>query len=101
MGVGIHYNTEKTFGAGGGKEEREEGKEEEQEKMYDINSYIRNPEVWTIRDGGFIDAPMGAGLGVEVDEEEVRRVSRAYTEQGLWWAGPRFFGEVDREVREW
>ena len=97
--MGIHYNTEKTFGAGGGKKEGEEGKEEE--KLYDINSYIRNPEVWTIGDGGYIDAPMGAGLGVEVDEEEVRRVSKAYTEQGLWWSGPRFFGEVDREVREW
>ena len=98
MGVGIHYNTEKTFEAGGEKEQEGTAAEE---KTYDITSYIRNPEVWTIREGGYIDAPMGPGLGVEVDEEEVRRVSKAYTEQGLWWTGPRFYGEVDREVREW
>ena len=94
MSVGIHYNAQAGVKAEG--EEGEEGKEE----TFDIHSYIKNPEVWTVREGGYIDAPIGPGLGVEVDEEMVRRVSERFVKQGKPWEGARFWGR-DGEVREW
>lgn len=50
MSLGIHYN---------------EGGE-------DLTSYVRNPEVWRVEEG-YIKLMAGPGLGIEVDEEWVRR----------------------------
>lgn len=75
MSVGIHYNVE----AGD----------------YDINNYVRDKSVWEVKEG-YVDGLHGVGLGIEVDEEEVREVA-ARTEP---WPWKGFIGP-DGGVREW
>ncbi|KAI5273889.1 mandelate racemase/muconate lactonizing enzyme family protein [Aureobasidium subglaciale] len=75
MSVGMHYNTE----AG----------------EHDIHSYVRNPEVFTVKDG-YLEAFTGPGLGIEVDEDAVRRVA----ENTEPWPLGKFVG-VDGALREW
>ncbi|KAH7416810.1 hypothetical protein BKA64DRAFT_691375 [Cadophora sp. MPI-SDFR-AT-0126] len=53
MSLGIHYN------AG----------------SQDLTSYTHNPEVWDV-EGGYIKLMKGPGLGIEIDEEQVRRLSK-------------------------
>ncbi|TID21424.1 mandelate racemase/muconate lactonizing protein-like protein [Venturia nashicola] len=65
MSLGIHYNV-------GGR---------------DLTSYTLNPEVWKV-DDGYIELPSGPGLGIEIDEEEVRRVA----EGAVPWVSPSFVG---------
>ncbi|PIG87858.1 D-galactonate dehydratase [Aspergillus arachidicola] len=60
MSLGIHYNTE----AGD----------------YDITSYVKDASVFDVKDG-YVDALTAPGLGIEVDEETVRRVAQS-TEPG-------------------
>ena len=75
MSVGIHYNVE----AGD----------------YDINNYVTDKSVWEVKDG-YVNGLNGIGLGIEVDEAEVREVS---TQTEPWpWTG--FIGP-DGGVREW
>ena len=74
MSLGIHYN----------------------KGDYDINSYVNNPEVFDVIDGGFMKLPTGPGLGIEVNEALVREVAKN-TEP---WVTPGFFGPGG-EVREW
>ncbi|KAJ9154787.1 Mandelate racemase/muconate lactonizing protein-like protein [Pleurostoma richardsiae] len=75
MSLGIHYN---------------EG--------VDLISYTKNPEVWLPTDG-YINILEGPGLGIEVDEEQVRRMAK--TTEGLKaWANPGFIGPGG-EIREW
>ena len=76
MGLGIHYN-------------------EEVEGGYDIMNYVKDSGVWEVKDG-YVDALRGVGLGIEVDEEEVRRVSRGAEP----WLGSGFLGP-DGAIREW
>lgn len=73
MSLGIHYNA---------------GSE-------DLTSYTRNPQVWNVKDG-YIDLMTGPGLGIEVDEEWVRRMSKNVEP----WVSPGFIGPGG-EVREW
>jgi galactonate dehydratase len=73
MSLGIHYN------AG----------------SQDLTSYTHNPEVWKVT-GGYIDLMKGPGLGIEVDEEQVRRLSNG----AKAWISPGFIGPGG-EVREW
>ncbi|QDS74301.1 hypothetical protein FKW77_003830 [Venturia effusa] len=73
MSLGIHYNV-------GGQ---------------DLTSYTLNPEVWKVT-GGYIDLPTGPGLGVEVDEEQVRRLAQSAEP----WVSPSFVGPGG-ELREW
>ncbi|KAF7122001.1 hypothetical protein CNMCM5793_009556 [Aspergillus hiratsukae] len=75
MSLGIHYNTE----AG----------------EYDITSYVKDPSVFDVKDG-YVDALTAPGLGIEVDEEVVRRV--ALNTQP--WLCKEFFGP-DGGIREW
>jgi len=75
MSLGIHYNVE----AG----------------EYDINNYVKDKSVWDVKDG-YIDGLSGAGLGIEVDEEEVREVSKTAPP----WALKGFIGP-DGSIREW
>ncbi|KAG9538744.1 mandelate racemase/muconate lactonizing enzyme family protein, partial [Aureobasidium melanogenum] len=75
MSVGIHYNTE----AG----------------EHDIHSYVLNSEIFKVKDG-YLDAFKGPGLGIEVDEEAVRRVA----ENTQPWLLQGFVG-VDGGLREW
>lgn len=73
MSLGIHYNV-------GGQ---------------DLTSYTHNPEVWKVQ-GGYIDLLKGPGLGIEIDEEQVRRLSVG----AKAWVSPGFIGPGG-EVREW
>ncbi|KAK0344829.1 hypothetical protein LTR91_009156 [Friedmanniomyces endolithicus] len=62
---------------------------------YDINSYITNPEVFDVKDG-FVEKLTGPGLGVEINEELVRKVAET-TEP---WPLMGFVGK-DGAYREW
>lgn len=73
MSLGIHYN------AG----------------SQDLTSYIGDPSVWDV-EKGYIKLLKGPGLGIEVDEEMVRRLSV----DAEAWVSPGFFGPGG-EVREW
>lgn len=73
MSLGIHYN------AGD----------------YDITNYIKDSSVFKVQDG-YVDALTGPGLGIEVDEEEVRRVAK----DAEPWLPLGFYG-VDGGIREW
>ena len=78
MSLGIHYN----------------------EGSADLTSYIKNPEVWDVT-GGTIEVPKGVGLGVEVDEEAVRKAAMGDDGKGVRsWRSPHFRG-VGGELREW
>ncbi|KAF6237159.1 hypothetical protein HO173_004627 [Letharia columbiana] len=75
MSLGIHYNVE----AG----------------QYDITNYVKDKSVWDVKDG-YVEGLHGEGLGIEVDEEEVREVAKtapAWTLKGF--TGP------DGSIREW
>ena len=41
---------------------------------YDINSYVTNPEAFAVKNG-FVEALQGPGLGIEINEELVRKVA--------------------------
>lgn len=72
MSLGIHYN------AG----------------SQDLTSYTKNPEVWDVKEG-YIELMKGPGLGIEIDEEQVRRLSK----DAVAWVSPGFIGPGG-EVRE-
>ena len=76
MSVGIHYNTET-------------GEQ-------DIHSYVKDASVFAVKDG-YVDAPKGPGLGIDVDEEAIREASK---NAKPWDKGGKFFGP-DGAVREW
>ncbi|CAG9948184.1 unnamed protein product [Clonostachys rosea f. rosea IK726] len=61
----------------------------------DITSYIHNPQIWKVEDG-HIELPTGPGLGIEVDEAQVRELSSCSEA----WVVPEFRGPCD-EIREW
>ena len=75
MSLGIHYN---------------EGA--------DLTSYTKNPEVWQPTEG-YIKILSGPGLGIEVDEEQVRAMAKSLEGQKAWM-NPGFFGPGG-EIREW
>jgi galactonate dehydratase len=75
MSLGMHYNIE----AG----------------EIDLSSYLKDQNVFNINDG-YVDAPKGPGLGIEIDEELVRKISK---ETEPW--PPKGFHGPDGSVREW
>ncbi|RMZ79026.1 hypothetical protein DV737_g3600, partial [Chaetothyriales sp. CBS 132003] len=75
MSLGMHYNVEA-------------GEE-------DILTYVKDKAVFDI-DRGYVKALEGPGLGIEVDEEAVRRIG---SETGFWKC-KEFFGP-DKSIREW
>jgi galactonate dehydratase len=75
MSLGMHYNVEA-------------GEE-------DLNTYLKDQSVFDIEDG-YVKAPTGVGLGIEIDEEVVRRIS----ETSQPWACKEFYGP-DGSIREW
>lgn len=60
-----------------------------------LNSYLVDKTVFDVQEG-FVAAPTKPGLGIEIDEELVRRVSR---ETELWQ--PEAFYGADGSIREW
>ncbi|KAI5362211.1 Putative mandelate racemase/muconate lactonizing enzyme domain, enolase-like protein [Septoria linicola] len=75
MSLGMHYNVE----AGD----------------IDLNTYLKDQSVFEIKEG-YVAAPKGPGLGIDVDEEMIRRIS-ADTEP---WQCKEFYGP-DGSIREW
>lgn len=75
MSLGMHYNTE----AGD----------------IDLNTYLVDQSVFAIHDG-YVLAPTGAGLGIDIDEALVRKIA-AGSEH---WQPMEFHGE-DGSIREW
>jgi len=72
MSLGIHYN---------------EGA--------DLMTYVKDKEMWKV-EGGYVHLMKGAGLGIEIDEEAVRKESV----DAKAWVSPGFIGPGG-EVREW
>ncbi|PYH78417.1 enolase C-terminal domain-like protein [Aspergillus uvarum CBS 121591] len=75
MSLGMHYNIE----AGD----------------IDLTSYLVDASVFDI-EGGYVAVPKGPGLGIEINEELVRKISQA-TEP---WLPKEFYGP-DGGIREW
>jgi galactonate dehydratase len=75
MSLGMHYNTE----AGD----------------IDLNSYLMDKTVFDIKEG-YVAAPCKPGLGIDIDEDLVRKISKE-TEP---WQPKEFFGP-DGSIREW
>ncbi|KAI6387445.1 hypothetical protein MCOR32_000595 [Pyricularia oryzae] len=75
MSLGMHYNTE----AGD----------------VDLLTYLKKPEVFDIKEG-YVSAPTGHGLGIEIDEEMVRKIA-VDTKP---WQCKEFHGP-DGSIREW
>ncbi|KAL4939437.1 hypothetical protein BDV06DRAFT_231068 [Aspergillus oleicola] len=75
MSLGMHYNTE----AGD----------------IDLLTYLKDQSVFDIEDG-YVKAPTGPGLGIEIDEELVRKISKATSP----WQCKEFYGP-DGGIREW
>jgi galactonate dehydratase len=73
MCLGIHYNA---------------GSE-------DLTSYVKDPSVWNVSKG-YINILKGPGLGIEIDEEMVRKLSV----DAKVWETPGFHGPGG-EIREW
>lgn len=73
MSLGIHYN----------------------HGSADIGTYIKNPEVWSVKDG-MLPLMQGAGLGIELDEEKIREAAV----KAKAWRSPYFQGPGG-EWREW
>lgn len=76
MSVGMHYNTEA-------------GSE-------DISTYVKDVSVFDVKEGGYVNVLRGPGLGIEVDEEVVRRLSGTARP----WRSGSFQGP-DGSIREW
>lgn len=75
MSSGIHYNTESG--------------------TYDVASYLKDGSVFDVHEG-FVNAMPGPALGIEIDEDEVRRVALACPS----WEPKQFHGQ-DGSIREW
>ena len=73
--LGMHYNTE----AGD----------------IDLGTYVKDKSVFKISQG-HVAAPSGPGLGIEIDEEMVRKIA-VETEP---WQPKEFYGP-DGSIREW
>ncbi|KFA67166.1 hypothetical protein S40285_05245 [Stachybotrys chlorohalonatus IBT 40285] len=76
MSLGMHYNTE----AG---------------DDIDLLTYLKDQSVFDIHEG-YVKAPTGYGLGIEIDEDMVRRISK----ETAPWQCKEFYGP-DGGIREW
>lgn len=62
---------------------------------YDLLKYLKTPEVFKYKNG-YVDLMPGAGLGIEVDEEYVRKMAR----EGHDWHNP-IWRDSDGVIAEW
>ncbi|WP_019004295.1 galactonate dehydratase [Cohnella laeviribosi] len=61
----------------------------------DLLDFLKDPSVFTYRDG-YVDIPSGPGLGVEIDEDKVRKAA----EIGHKWRNP-VWRHADGSIAEW
>jgi galactonate dehydratase len=64
---------------------------------FDLFTYLKNPEVFKV-EGGSVAALTGPGLGIEIDEDAVRRGAEA--SKDFAWRNPVWRGP-DGSIREW
>ena len=61
----------------------------------DLLDFVKNKEIFQFQEG-FVDIPKGYGLGLDIDEEMVEKVSQ----DGLVWTNPRWRNN-DGTLAEW
>lgn len=64
-------------------------------KGFDLLDFVKNKEIFQYKDG-FLDLPTKPGLGLEIDEELVEKVSA----EGLYWTNPSW-KNYDGTIAEW
>lgn len=64
-------------------------------KGFDLLDFIKNKEIFQYKNG-FLDIPTKPGLGIEIDEELVKKVSK----EGLVWTNPKW-KNYDGTIAEW
>ena len=64
-------------------------------KGFDLLYFVQNKEIFQYHDG-YVDIPSKPGLGLEIDEEMVRKVSA----EGLHWTNPKWHN-YDGTMAEW
>lgn len=62
---------------------------------YDLLDFVKNKEIFHYEDG-FVNIPKGPGLGLEIDEEKVKKISL----EGLNWRNPKW-RNYDGTIAEW
>lgn len=64
-------------------------------KGFDLLDFVKNKEIFQYKDG-FLDIPNNCGLGIEIDEKLVEKVSA----EGLHWTNPNW-KNYDGTIAEW
>ena len=64
-------------------------------KGFDLIDFVKNKEIFIFKDG-YLDVPEKPGLGIEIDEELVKKVSA----EGLVWTNPKW-KNYDGTIAEW
>lgn len=64
-------------------------------KGFDLLDFVKNKEIFQYKDG-FLEIPTKPGLGIEIDEELVQKVSA----EGLYWTNPNW-KNYDGTIAEW
>jgi galactonate dehydratase len=64
-------------------------------KGFDLLDFVKNKEIFQYKDG-FLDIPTKPGLGIEIDEQLVEKVSA----EGLYWTNPSW-KNYDGTIAEW
>ena len=62
---------------------------------FDLLDFVKNKEIFKYKDG-FVDVPTKPGLGIEIDEELVKKIDS----EGLVWTNPKW-KNYDGTVAEW
>ena len=64
-------------------------------KGFDLIDFVKNKEIFMFKDG-YLDIPKKPGLGIEINEELVKKVA----EEGLIWSNPKW-KNYDGTIAEW
>lgn len=64
-------------------------------KGFDLLDFVKNKDIFQYTDG-YLDIPKKSGLGIEIDEELVKEVSK----DGLYWTNPSW-KNYDGTIAEW
>ena len=64
-------------------------------KGFDLLDFVKNKEIFQYKDG-YLEIPTKPGLGIEIDEEMVEKVSL----EGLNWRNPSW-KNYDGTIAEW